>query len=237
MCFALWLLPLPWSPLSSPWDVSRVHLLLWITGISLWAFLSWPALPSLSFCGLFSTSKRGGGVVSDPLCHSWPLYFLCSLSFLLAEPHFQVFWSLQQLTASSPWPLICFPILHWFFNFILMPSELLLLAVCPLSFSYYSLVALLSSPAFTVQCCVEDEWRQASTSSLPENSSHDQIFRRWYFAAIFDFSVMFTEVVFCSCTLKKLEIISMANLPIQGSSKIVFSEKAQAKNIISLLDG
>lgn len=94
-------------------------------------------LPSPSFCSLSSTSERGSGMVSDPLCHSWPLYFLCSLSFLLVEPHFQVFWSLQQLTALSPWPLIYFPILHQFFNFISMPvpSELLMLAVCPLSFS------------------------------------------------------------------------------------------------------
>lgn len=154
MCFALWLLPLPWSPLSSPWDVSRVHLLLWITQISLWAFFSWPTLPSPSFCSLSSTSERRSGMVSDPLCHSWSLYFFCSLSFLLAEPHFQVFWSLQQLTASSPWLLIYFPILHQFFNFISMPlpSKLLRLAVCPLSFSCYSLVALLSSSACAMLC-------------------------------------------------------------------------------------
>lgn len=63
---------------------------------------------------------------------------------------------------------------------------------------------------------------QASTSLL-ENSSYDQIFKRWYFVAVFDFSVMFTEVVFCSCTLKKSSVWQISSC--KGAVKLYFLRK------------
>lgn len=88
----------------------------------------------------------------------------------------------------------------WFFNFISMPlpSEWLIPAVHPLcSSSVLSLCCL----HWTVQCLQKSKGQ--ASSYLLENSSPDQDFRWWYLAVIFDFSVSFIEMEFCSYLLKK----------------------------------
>lgn len=125
----------------------------------LWAFISsWPILPSPSFRGLSNTCGRGGGTISDPLCQSYPLYFLCfrySFSFFWAEPHFQVFWSLQQFTSSSPQPSIyLFPILLMLIiQFHLYASSLrVTYTSCSPTVFLFCLVALLSSLDCAMLC-------------------------------------------------------------------------------------
>lgn len=142
-----------------------LHFLLTNSSISL--FL-WPSL--------YQWERRWDGTILDPLCHPYPLYFLWfrySVSFLQAEPHFQVFWSLQ-FTASSPWPLIyLFPILHiLILQFHLSASSL------RMTYAGYlpTLLFLLLSCCFVVfigLCNAVQNSEGQDPTSLLENSSPD----------------------------------------------------------------
>lgn len=131
------------------------------TGISLWAFISsWPTLPSPSFYGLLCTSGRGDEMVpSWTLCAilthftSSDLDILCPSSkqnlIFRCSDHSSLLLHLPSLLSTY------FPsYTSWFSNFISapLPSEWLMLAICPLCSSYYCLVALLSSLDCAMLC-------------------------------------------------------------------------------------
>ena len=137
----------------------------------LWAFISWPTLPSSSFCGLPCTSGRGGDMILDPLWHSCPLCFLFfRLSLHLSRTSFS-----SVLISPAVYCLISLASYLLISHLTHTDSSILSLCLFPQNdlcwlFAHSALlvtVLLLCCLHQTVQCCAEDEWRAALYFSSP----------------------------------------------------------------------
>lgn len=205
MCFALWLLSLPWSLLSSLWDVSRLHLLLQ-------GSLSGPSSPPgqlfhLPLFMAFPIPVGGEVAPSRTLCASLTHFTssaLGTLFILLSRTSFS-----GVLISSAVYRIISLAFYLLISHFTHVDFSISSLCLFPQS----DLLWLFAHCAPLLSCCsvvfigvcnaVQKSKGQASSSHLLENSSPDQDFRWWYLVVIFDFSVSFTEMEFCSYLLKK----------------------------------